>query len=197
MKQVKISKQRFKDILAATSHVAHANPERPTLEYIQLEVKEHEIVATALDGYQAGRIRFFYVGALEPFTCYFKPFPLKGCQEIGLITVAYDDVDKVTIISVPTENYGEETCYKFKTPEQPFPTNIDKIFDTAQAHDIRTGVDPKRLISALKALTAHGGYKDRMVYLDTKQDGTAAFIVRRILDGDLEDEQLVLPMREL
>ena len=39
MKQVQISKQRFKDILAATSHVAHANPERPTLEYIQLEVK--------------------------------------------------------------------------------------------------------------------------------------------------------------
>lgn len=196
MRQVQISKQRFKDILAATSHVAHANPNRPTLEYIQLEVKEHEIVATALDGYQAGRIRFFYVAALEPFTCYFKPFPLKGVQDIDLITVAYDDVDKVTVITVPTENYGEETCYKFKTPEQPFP-NIDKIFSDAQTHDIRTGVDPKRLISALKALTAHGSeYKNKMVYLDTKQNGTAPFIVRRILDGDLEDEQVVLPMRE-
>ncbi len=196
MKQVQISKQRFKDILAATSHLAHANPERSTLEYIQLEVKEHEIVATALDGYQAGRIRFFYVSALVPFTCYFKPFPLKGVQDVDFITVAYDDVDKLTIITVPTENYGDEICYKFKTPERPFP-NIDKIFSDAQAHDIRTGVDPKRLISALKALTAHGSeYGRPMAYLDTKQGSLAPFIIRRKLDGELEDEQLVLPMRE-
>ena len=196
MKQIQLSKQRFKDILAVTSHVAHANPDRPTLEYIQLEVKEHEIVATALDGYQAGRIRFFYIEALIPFTCWFKPFPLKGVQDIDLITVAYDDVDKVTIITIPTENYGDEICYKFKTPDKPFP-NIDKTFSDAQAHDIRTGVDPKRLISALKALSSHGSeYGRPMVYLDTKQSGVAPFIIRRKLDGDLEDEQLVLPMRD-
>lgn len=189
--KVELNEILFKQMIETVKHCVSREEYRPILQYIQIEVKNDVVTASALDGYKAAKteIKLSEPNADE-FKCYIKPFSFKPLKN-GINTVVIESDGDYTFVEVITE-FGQ-VRYSFKKPDDK-DFDIAKVFSDNKDHDRELGMSAYYVTQACRALQNITDSKTNLVVLETRENNKRPFIIRAKGEG-ISSEQLILPVR--
>lgn len=189
MKKIEIDDLIFKKIIQGVKHSLALDDSRPILKYIQLKYDGKLLIATALDGFRASRIKFNLESDSEPFECFIKPITIKPLKK-GVNNVVVEVVDDVANLYVKTE-YGE-LHYCFKQPSEKY-IDVDKIFKENDEHDREMTIRARFIKEALASIQTTD--LNGVAVIEMKPDTNKPLIIKSSTRDGIINEQLILPMR--